>query len=203
VNALTGLGSGSAILNALLGTYQSTGDSKCIVESNGRAVFNYPEPNSILEGTLELLGLGGSLPAPRVIYLYGQNAGYYLETGYAGLGYLNQQTGAPFSLGTLDGTFVYGTTPPAASLASTDASGIFTANGAGQANYTLDENVDVGNTNLLELGVAGSGTYTLTDSTAGRFVLAPSTVIYAITPNSFVLLNTSATVTSPSIVLLQ
>ncbi len=45
---LTGLGSSATILNALLGTYQSTGTSTCTVAANGRGVLDYPTPNNAL-----------------------------------------------------------------------------------------------------------------------------------------------------------
>jgi hypothetical protein len=202
VNGLTGLGSGSSIVNALLGTYQSLGNSSCVVQSNGRMVLNYPAPSTILSGVLSLLGLAGTPPPPRVVYLYGQNQGYFLETGYATLGHLALQTGVPFSAATLSGTFIYGTAP-AASLASINGSGTFVANGAGSATTTLDENVGVGNINLLQFSTTETQSYTLTDSTAGRYLLGTSTVIYAISPNQFVLVDTSATTTSPSIALIQ
>jgi hypothetical protein len=201
LNGLTGLGSGSRVLNALLGTYASLGNSSCTLAANGRGVLNYPQPSTLLSGTLSLLGLGDSPPPPRVVYLAGQNQGYFLETGYAGLGNIEQQIGSPYTTATLDGTYVYGTSP-AASAASLNASGIFTADGAGHASTTLDENVGVGTINLLQLGDTGSFNYTLTDAAAGRFLLAPSTVIYAITPNRFVLVDENQTTTSPSIALI-
>jgi hypothetical protein len=201
VNGLTGIGSGAPILNALAGTYQSTGNSACTVAANGRGILNYPPPNAQLTTTLTMLGLPTTPPSPRVFYLFAPTQGYFLETGYAGLGEFDPQTGAPFSLATLDGTYIYGM-PAASSLATTNSSGTFTADGAGNATYTLDENVGVGTINVLQPSTSGSSTYTLTDATAGRFLLGTSTVIYAITPNRFVLLDTSATTTSPSIVLL-
>ena len=158
--------------------------------------------STILSGVLSLLGLAGTPPPPRVVYLYGQNQGYFLETGYATLGHLALQTGVPFSAATLSGAFIYGTAP-AASLASINGSGTFVANGAGSATTTLDENVGVGNINLLQFSTTETQSYTLTDSTAGRYLLGTSTVIYAISPNQFVLVDTSATTTSPSIALIQ
>jgi len=201
VNGLTGLGGGNALLNDLLGTYQSLGNGACTVGANGRAVINYPPPSSLLSGLLGLLGIDAAAPAPRVAYLSGTNAGYFLETGYAGLGTLVLQTGAPFSLATLKGTFTYGTAP-AASAASLNASGTFTADGAGNATTTVDENVGVGTINILQLGVGGTSTYTLTDATAGRFLLGTSTVIYAISPTRFVLVDESPLTVSPSIALI-
>jgi hypothetical protein len=201
VNSLTGLGSNSGILNALLGTYQSLGNSTCAVSSNGRVVLNYPAPSTLLSTTLGLLGLGNTPPPARVVYLTAPNTGYFLETGYAGLGNIEAQTGSPFTLSTLKGTYVYGTTP-AASLATIDSSGTFTADGAGNATQTLDSNVGVGNLNLIQLGTSGSATYSLTDATAGRYLLGGTRVIYAIAPGRYVLLETNALSTAPYIALL-
>jgi hypothetical protein len=201
VNGLTGLGSGVPVLNALLGTYQSTGPSSCTTVSNGRGVLNYPVPNNVLTPILILLGLGIAPPPPRTFYLIAPNHGYFIETGYAGLGTFELQTGAPFSLATLNGTYIYGTTP-AATLASINSSGTFVANGAGQATTTLDQNLGVGTINVLQLGTTSTANYTLTDATAGRYLFNGTTVIYAITPTRFVLVDTNPLTTSPSISLL-
>ena len=202
VNGLTGLGSGSAIIDALLGTYASTGNSACAVTANGRLIFTYPEPSGVLAGTLQLLGLGDNPPPARVVYLSNTNRGYFLETGYAGLGNIEQQLGSPFTVAGLKGTFVYGTIP-AASLATTNASGYFTADGAGHANETLDLNVGVGNINLLQLGVTSNYNYSLTDPTAGRYLLGATTVVYAISPSRYVLLDTNPLLTSPSVAIIH
>lgn len=201
VNQITGLGGllPTNIVQALLGTYQSTGNSTCTVGTSGRGVLNYPPPTGLIATLLATLGLDNP-PAPRVFYLAAPGQGYFLETGYAGLGNFEPQIGAPFSAATFDGSFVYGTAP-ASSLASINSSGIITANGAGQATSILDLNVGVGTINLLQLGVTNTSNYTLTDATAGRFTMGTS-VIYAINPDRFVLLDTNPLTTSPSVVLL-
>lgn len=190
INGLSGLGSIASTLQDVFGSYTRTGTSSCPVASNGREVLNYVPPVLV-----------GNTPTPRVAYLYAPNQGFFLETGYAGLGWLEQQSGAPFTVGTLDGTFVYGSTT-ASSAASTNASGTFTANGQGSANATLDENVGVGTVNVLELGVAGTFPYNLTSATFGTYQLGTTDVIYAITPERFVLVDTNATTTSPSVALI-
>jgi len=202
VNQITGLGGllPTNIVQDLLGTYQSTGNAACpIANSDGRGVFNYPVPTGLIATVLGLLGLDNP-PAPRVFYLISPNKGYFLETGYAGLGNFEPQTGAPFSNATFDGTFVYGTAP-ASTLAGVNGSGTITANGSGSATSTLDLNVGIGTVNVLELGVTSTNAYNLTDTTAGRYTYGTS-VIYAISPSRFVLLDTSIVSTSPSIALL-
>jgi hypothetical protein len=201
VNQLTGLGGNNALLNALLGTYQSTGTSACTVGANGRGVLNYPVPDSLLTQILALLGITATPPAPREFYLVSPNSGYFLETGYAGLGRFEAQNGSPFSVASLKGTYVYAS-QPAASLASINTSGIFVADGAGNANTLSDLNVGLGNINLLETDVAQSSTYQLSNANQGRFVYNTTVVIYEISPGRFVLLDTNALTTSPTISLL-
>jgi hypothetical protein len=211
VDNLTGL-SGTTqtnLIQALLGSYGATGTSACTVGSNGRGTLNYPNHSGLISLLLGLLGLPTGPPSARVFYLVGPNHGYFLESSYAGLGQFEQQTGAPFSLATLNGTYI-DSTVPASSLASINTSGYFTADGAGHATSTLDENVGVGTLNVLQLGTATSTTYTLSDSnsnvtpaTAGRYVLADgTTVLYAITPDRFVVVDTNPLTTSPSVSLL-
>jgi hypothetical protein len=211
VDNLTGLSSSNKnnLLQALLGSYGATGTSSCTVSSTGRGTFNYPNHSGLISILLSLLGLPTGPPDARVVYLVAPEKGYFLETGYAGLGHIEPQTGAPFSLATLKGTYV-DQTIPASSLASINTSGYFTADGAGNANYTLDENVGVGTLNVLQLGTSGTTTYSLSDpnnnvtaATAGRYVLADgTTVIYAISPGRFVVVDTNPLTTSPGVSLL-
>jgi hypothetical protein len=211
VDNLTGLSNSnkSNLIEALLGSYSATGTSSCTASANGRGVFDYPDHSGVISILLGLLGLPTGPPDARVFYLTGSNEGYFLETGYAGLGHFEAQTGAPFSAASLKGTYVEGTIP-ASSLASINTSGYFTADGAGNATYTLDENVGVGTINVLELGTTATTTYSLSDpnnivpaATAGRYVLADgTTVIYAISPERFVLVDTNPLTTSPGVSLL-
>ena len=203
VNGLTGLGSGAPVINALLGTYQSTGAAACSVSTNGRGILNYPVPSTALTATLGLLGITAVPPPARVVYLASADRGYFLETGYAGLGQIEPQTGAPFSLATFNGTFIYGEAP-ASSVATINASGFLIAHGDGTATSDEDLNLGVGTLNVLQVGTIHNDTYTAPDATSGRFVLNDTTVIdqsvvYVISPGRFVLLDTNPATTSPSV----
>ncbi len=197
LNGLTGILGSVTGLSNLLAASNQTGTTTCTVAANGRGVLQYPEPT--------LLGIPlFTAPAPRVLYLYAPNAGYFLETAYAGLGQIEAQTGAPFSEATtFTGTYVYGMAP-ASSVASIDNSGTIVSNGNGTATETLDTSVGVGTLNVVTLGSTSSQTYTAPDPTTGRFTLGTggTVVLYAITPNRFVLLDTSALTTSPAVSLL-
>jgi hypothetical protein len=175
----------------------------------GRGALNYPAPPSLISTLLALLGLPTGAPPPRVFYLVSPNRGYFLESGYAGIGQFEPQTGAPFSLASLDGTYIEAAIP-ASSLAGINTSGYFVANGSGKATYTLDENVGVGTLNVLQLATTGSTTYSLSDpnsnvsaATAGRYVLADgTTVLYSISAGRFVLIDGNPLSTSPTVSLL-
>jgi hypothetical protein len=194
---VSGLVGGLTGLTGLLGSYTQTGPTTCAVTSNGRGVLQYP--------VATLLGLPvGTPPAPRVFYMTAPNAGYFLETSYAALGKFEAQTGGPFSEATtFTGTYVYGSAP-ASSLASIDTSGTIVSNGAGEATSTLDLNVGVGTINVIELGQTATQPYTAPNATTGRFTLgtAGTVILYAITPNRFVLLDTNPLTTSPSVAVL-
>jgi hypothetical protein len=194
VNGITGGVGNLTGLEDILGGADYTGDTTCETTSNGRGVLQYPSG-----------GLVGALfppPSARVYYLSSPETGYFLETSYAGLGKFEAQTGAPFSeANTFTGTYVYGMAP-ASSLASIDSSGVIVSHGNGTASTTMDMNVGVGTVNVIELGVMSNQTYTAPNATTGRFTLSPSDVIYAITPNRFVLLDTNPLTTSPSVAVL-
>ena len=171
--------------------------------SNGRGILNYPVPNTVLAGTLGTLGLADTPPPARVVYLASPDRGYFLETGYAGLGQIEPQTGVPFTLANFNGTFFYGEAP-ASSAATINASGFITARGDGTATSTEDLNVGVGTLNVLQAGVTHNETYTAPDAVTGRFVLNDTTVVdtsvvYVISPGRFVLLDTNPATTSPSV----
>jgi hypothetical protein len=196
LNGLTGIVGNLTGLASILGGADYTGATTCATTSNGRGVLQYP--------TGGLLGVLFPPPSARVYYLSSPETGYFLETSYAGLGKFEAQTGAPFSeANTFTGTYVYGSTP-ASSLASIDSSGYIVSNGHGSATSTLDLNVGVGTINVIQLGQTSTQPYTAPDATTGRFTLGPTgtDVLYAITPNRFVLLDTDPLTTSPSVAVL-
>ena len=194
-SGLTGILGGLLGLDTILGTYSTTGSITCAVSNIGRGTLQYPQEYGLL-GILI-----GTPPPPRIVYLSAPDKGYFLESSYAAIGNIEAQTGSPYSAANFDGTYVYGGTA-ASSVASINSSGTITANGAGAETSTVDENTGVGTINVLQLGVAGSGTYTTPNATTGRFTLNTTDVIYVISPGRLVMLDTSALTTSPTITLL-
>lgn len=221
VNGLTGalgnlLGlSSNNLVQALLGAYDSTGSASCQVSSNGRATLQYPTPPTGLLGWLinpiiNIL-LPSSNPPMRIAYLISPGNGYFMESSYAGIGRLEPQTGMPYSLSTLNGSYVEQSLP-AASLANIISTGSFTADGNGNATANIQTSVGLGTLTLLQLSSTNAVTYQLQDnlndnnanaSNTGRYVLSNgTTVVYAISPNRFVMLDTNILNTAPSVSLL-
>jgi len=194
-SGLTGILGGLLGLDTILGTYSTTGAITCAVSTIGRGTLQYPQEYGLL-GILI-----GTPPPPRIVYLSAPDKGYFLESSYAGIGNIEAQTGSPYSAANFDGTYVYGGTA-ASSVASINSSGTITASGTGTETSTVDENIGVGTINVLQLGVAGSGTYTTPNATTGRFTLNTTDVIYVISPGRLVMVDTSALTTSPTITLL-
>jgi hypothetical protein len=213
VNKVTGTLGGllGPLVTALLGTSDSIGTSTCTITSNGRGSYAYPPADGILSGVLALLGVGNpTTNVPRIFYLTGPGKGYFLETGYAGLGYLEPQTGGPYTLANFNGTFVYGSLPPATAV-GINSNGFLHADGAGNITSTLDTNVSVGALNVLTLGTNGTGVYTYSSNLASGDSTDPATVgryaygsnaIYEIGPGRFVLVDTNPLATSPTVTLL-
>jgi hypothetical protein len=242
VDGLTSLiGQVSGIVGAttgvtdLLGNYQTTGDTSCTVNANGRGILDYPAPppslltllSSLLQpivgpilaltdgiiGTNDTNDLDaivaalGAPPAPRVFYLSSQNTGYFLETGYAAVGQLEDQTGGPFTgANTFTGNYVFASTPPGSAV-SINSVGVVQSNGVpagsqtgiGSAQVTEDSVVQVGDLNILSLGTSSTEPYGPIDPTTGVFTLGPASTytVYTINPNQFVLIDPS--LTSPSV----
>ena len=191
-------------LSDLLGNYENTGDVDCSVDASGRGVMDYPAPTGLLSPVLALLGLNNP-PPPRVFYLSSQNTGYFLETGYAAVGNLQDQTGGPYTVAnTFTGNYVFASTPPGSAL-SINSSGVVDSNGAsggsatGTANVLEDSVLQVGDLNVLTVGTATTDSYGPINSTTGVFNLGPASeyTVYTINANSYVLINPS--LTSPSV----
>jgi Putative Ig domain len=148
------------------------------------------------DGRVTLAGGGGG-GAP-IIYLVSANKGLALFTdgstpGHVESGFLEPQTGGPFSVSSTDTTYVFGTIQPDV-LGIDQSSGVVTFNGAGSiAGISDDNSSGTLNANKTFTG----GTYS-TDSTGQGLIPAGCTVgttcnniFFLISPTRLVLLDTS------------
>ena len=137
---------------------------------------------------------GGANPLP-ILYLVDTNKGFLLGADKSvGLGFLEPQSGAPFSLSPLSGTFFFGAAPPAVT-ASTVSSGIGRATNFRCNRFsfvichnlrdTQDSSASNGTLTPTPGGVTTSSNFTVTAAT-GRTTTTDTTVIYIISPSKFV-----------------
>jgi hypothetical protein len=128
-----------------------------------------------------------------VIYLVSANKGFIVgsNTG-VDFGFLEPQTGGPFSASTVAGTFMFGTLPPAATAVDV-SSGVATFTALGAITGTSDDN---------QQGTTSSGGFsdTFTIGTNGRATSGSGeNLFYFISPTKVVVVNVKPTNANPSI----
>lgn len=108
-----------------------TGTLSYVVEPNGRVTT---------AGT----SVAAGVPGAPILYLVDNNKGFLMSTDFVvSAGFLEPQTGGPFSNSSLSGNYFFGTVSPAA-INSTMASGVGTSTGDGTLNLTTDESTTGG-----------------------------------------------------------
>jgi hypothetical protein len=157
------------------------------------------------EGRVTLAGGGGGAP---IIYLSSANTGFVLFTDGGGTahvesGFLEPQTGGPFSVTSTHTTYAFGTIQPDV-LGIDQSVGIVALNGAGSITGTSDDN----SSGTLNADKAFTGTYSI-DSTGRGLVPTGCTIgttcnniFFLISPTRFVLLDTSSG-TNPDLELVE
>jgi hypothetical protein len=166
-------------------TLNATTSAPYSVSSNGRVSWtNFPAPDF---PTLPLVSEGA------VAYLTDQNKGYFMvgDLDGAAFGEFEPQTGEPFSIHSLAGTYRLNTGPPARPGVENDV-GWMTLADDGTATATLYVNTGSGATPVpltATVAVAGDGRGTVTFNTAPPSV-ARNVVFWAISPTRCVALST-------------
>jgi hypothetical protein len=206
LNALT---NGAADVTAGLFAGNGSSGNNCQINYD-TATFNYDENQGGTSsqqsstgfycvdqttGRVKLKGFSGQFGKfPPVFYLVKSNQGFVVGTDPAVTsGYLEQQTGSPFTNGSVIGSHAGGTVAPITSAVTNAATWLF-ADGAGNINGTANTS-----------GPAGPAqqnfTYTYTVDNTGRTTVqnTGSTVgiLYVVSPQRFVMLPT--TVSSPAL----
>ena len=138
-------------------------------------------------GTYSIAPSGrGALGDSMIVYLAGQNTGFFIggpPTNKAELGFLQPQTGGPFSNASFSGNYYGGTLDPVEFNSGTEVDWIY-GDGAGGiiGGYKA---MDIGGINQ---SFGDGGWATLNFSSNGRGVASFGGVAYAISPNKFVIL---------------
>ena len=125
---------------------------------------------------------------PMIAYLVDSNEGFFLDDDPAvSDGYFYPQAAGPFSNTSVSGNYFFGVTPPAVSASTVD-SGVATSPGNGV--FTITE--DASSTNGLTTGQ--SLTDNLTIGSNGRVTDSLGDILYIVSSNKIVLINTTDTV---------
>jgi hypothetical protein len=173
VGLLTFNGSGSGTYNNQSNdsgtTHTDSGSFTYTVSSNGRVAIS----------------TGGS--HDPILYLVGPNEGFEMETNLsAKAGYFEPQTGGPFSNSSVSGNYFSGVMPPGVTN-DTVSSGVGTSTGNGTLTSTEDVSSPSGLTSAYSLS------YTLTISSNGSVTDTLGDIMYVISPNKFVVMDSTST----------
>lgn len=141
-----GYGVGKLSVSAGLWTFDGTADaSYSLVRSDAQYIYLGPQTGSLTyavaaNGRVTTTGVSvaAGVPGQPILYLVDSNKGFLMSTDASvSTGFLEEQADAPFSNGTITGTYAIGTEPPAVT-SSTVVSGVGTSKGDGVLNMTLD-----------------------------------------------------------------
>ena len=129
-------------------------------------------------------------------YLLSQTAAFLMETsGGTNAGFVEVQSGGPFSTASISGNYIFGVAPPAVP-ASVLASGVATSTGNGTLNITADQSGPLGL--ALDQAITASG-FTIASNGVGTDSVGDA--IYMISPTKAVLISVSAV--APDVVIIQ
>lgn len=129
-------------------------------------------------------------------YLLSPTAAFLMETsGGTNAGFVEVQSGGPFSAASVSGNYIFGVAPPAV-FASVLASGTATSTGSGTLNITADQSSMLGL--ALDQTITASG---LNIASNGVGTDSAGDAIYVISPTKAVLINTSSS--APDVVIIQ
>jgi hypothetical protein len=129
-------------------------------------------------------------------YLLSPTSAFLMETsGGTNAGFVEVQTGGPFSAASISGNYIFGVAPPAVT-ASVLASGVATSTGNGTLNITADQSGPLGL--ALDQAITASG-FSIASNGVGSD--SAGDMIYMISPTKAVLINLS--VAAPDVVIIQ
>jgi hypothetical protein len=121
---------------------------------------------------------------PQTSYLISPTAAFLIETsGGTSAGFVELQSGGPFSAASISGNYIFGVAPPAVP-ASVFSSGVATSTGGGTLNVTSDESSLFGL--ALDQAIAATGFNVAANGVGTDSV---GDVIYMISPTKAVLIN--------------
>jgi hypothetical protein len=141
-----------------------------------------------------VLTYSGTACSPSVLYTVSTNQAFVLGTdANVTFGFVENQTGGPFTTASLSGTYAGGSLAPVATSASTQVD-IEVADGVSVVNFTTDSSTSAG----LGQNLTSSGTYTLpTNNSRGTITVGgtQTEIFYMVSPAEVISLFTDADAT--------
>ncbi len=194
-NYLTAAGSFTASAGTMTNGLADSGSNGSPIVTNGPMSGTFSlGPNG--PNGRAVVSMNGVMQSPQqlhlVLYVISSNNWLLFGTdpGILWVGSARRQSGAPFTLGSLNGVTVLAKSAPTGGGSSNVTVGVITGDGAGNATYSVDEN-DGGSVGTG----SGAGTFALTSGANGRWTfIAPgvSLIGYMIAPNRFFMLEYDA-----------
>jgi hypothetical protein len=133
---------------------------------------------------------------PQTAYLVSPTSAFLIETsGGTSAGFVEHQSGGPFSAASISGNYIFGVAPPAVP-ASVFSSGIATSTGSGTLSVTSDESSLFGL--ALDQAIMATG---INVASNGMGTDSVGDVIYMISPTKTVLINVSTV--APDVVIIR
>ena len=150
-------------------------------------------------GRVTITGGSGSQP---ILYLVDTNKAFFLGAdGNVGSGFLEPQSGEPFTAFSLSGNFFFGVAPPAVT-ASTVSSGVGRATNFCGYRFFFCRHI----LGVTQDSSASNGTLTSGGATSSNFAVSPNgrttmnnAVIYLISPSKFVRIDENTTDVAPTV----
>ncbi len=182
--------------------------------TNGTATLTSDENNDGTEGTEKISTIaltiasngrttitgGGGGGSPPVLYLIDSSSAFLVDTsGSASFGYVEQQTGGPFSDASLSGQFFFGGDAP--TTGSNYMSGTVTVDGAGGVTGNGDHSGPNGlGTDTISPSSGGTYSFSTSSVPQGKGIVGTTMLSYVISGSKLIFMQTSS---NPEITIIQ
>jgi hypothetical protein len=182
----------------------ATGASATLtVDENDNGTLNGGGAEQVFSATLTL-GANGRMTVsgagimnPPVFYLVGSSGGFLVGTdSHTGSGFLEQQTGGPFSDGSVSGQFFFGSGAPITDVSYDTGTFTFDGMGGGTGNQNSS---GPGGLSLKSLA-GGAYSFSTSSTPVGKGTVGKNSLAYAVSGSRVIILDTSA---SPKLTVVQ
>jgi hypothetical protein len=182
-------------------TFTTNGNATITIDENNNGVMQTEQTGPAVftvasNGRTTISGLGGGNP---ILYLIDANSAFLVGTDNSvAFGYLEIQTGGPFSTASISGPFFFGGDAPTTGV-SYD-SGTVNLDGVGTATGTDDSSGPNGLKVDVLSGINGAYSFSNTSTPRGKGTVGTNSIAYIISGSKLVFMSTG---TDPKVVVIQ